>query len=165
MPKKPLELNKLTEILDDITFRPSDEQKRVKAKYWTRHVKLSLGDAPPTLQQVSSIVKDKRIAGWWDEPNFKEWFRNEEEFRERVEYVANLALDVAEQILLNDEARDTARVAVVKLMMELGNKLPNQKAEKFADEDISKMSEAELKAFIKPLLPLLFPDLIKSEPN
>ena len=156
MPRKPIEQKKLEAILSELVFTPSVSQKKLKARFWNRRAQLQLTDGAPTLVEVAGLIKDKRLPDWWQEPGFKEWFRNEEEFKERVEYLANLALDTIEEVLTSSVARESSRIAAAKLMMELGSKLPKGTPDVvYTDEKINSMSEEQLMEYIQKSTPKL----------
>lgn len=169
MPRKPIEQKKLENILTELVFLPTPGQRKIKAKYWSRRAQSQLTNAHPDLPHILTLVKDKRIPTWWQEPGFKEWFRNEEEFKERVQYLADLALDTLEEVMVNPEAKETAKIAAAKLMMELGNKLPKTNEQVFMDEKINAMNPEQLREFIKQSAPRLISvpksDTIEAEVN
>lgn len=160
MPKKPIEVEQLTQLVSELVYTPLDYERKWKAKYWDRHAKMALGDSVPTVQQVMAIVKDDRIAAAWDKPNFKEWFRNEREFTERVEYLAQLTLDNAETALhpLSEE-KGNVKQAWGKMVLEVGGKFPKSKSDKSTDAGINDMSAEQLREFILKSIPALVPEL------
>lgn len=140
-------------IASDLTYLPSPEERRVKSAFHQRFQSL---DIPPCLMQditlsiAQSLAPDRRLDRWWEVPGFKEWFRNAEEFRERVEYLTSLALDAVTEILISDDPRQaSARIAAAKLMLEVGKKMPEKKAVAvYADEKIGAMDKKQLDAYI-----------------
>lgn len=145
----------VNEVADDLVFLPSPEQRRVKSAFWA-----SVADNPMldpaggtiTVSQATRITGEGRLSRWWKLPGFEQWFLNKDEFRQRVEYLANLALDVAEEILLDRSAHPSARVNMTKLIVEVANKIPSRAAQKdenrYLDAQIAKMSRDELAEFI-----------------
>ena len=162
MPRKPIEQKKLEQILDDLIFIPTPAQRKAKARYWVRAKQATFTDMGPTLPEVTRVIKDRRIPAWWQEPGFKEWFRNEEEFKERMEYIANLALDTVEEILGNPSARESARMAAAKLAIEVAGKMPKADIQQFADAKINNMDAGQLRDFIQQTAPKLL-ELKKAE--
>ncbi len=155
MPRKPIEQKKLEAVLDELLYLPTPAQRRIKAKYWKRAAEATFTDQGPTLPEILRVVKDKRIPIWWQEEGFKAWFRNEEEFKERMEYIANLALDTVEEILTNPEARESARMAAAKLAIEVAGKMPKGDVTQFADAKINQMDAGQLRDFIQQTAPKL----------
>lgn len=164
MPRKPIEQKKLEVVLSDLVFLPTPMQRRVKAKFWTRFSESPMTDGSVDLPMIQRFVTDKRLQYWWQEPGFKEWFRNEEEFKERVEYLANMALDVLEEVMSNGDARESSRIAAAKLMMDLGSKIPKENVVQFADANINSMNEEQLREFLSKTTPKLV-EKVEDEEN
>jgi len=110
----------------DLTFTPSPDMRRAKAAFWHRFADTStvLSSDKVTLASAQQIGADKRLAKWWTLPGFQEWFQNKEEFRERMEYLADIALDALEQVLTDPDANAGAKVASAKLVLEAASKMP-----------------------------------------
>jgi hypothetical protein len=141
-------INKLNDLLDQVVFLPSPEQRRIKAAFWALYA--DMGTQPITLSLAQTLTGESRLKAWWGLPGFREWFLNKDEFRQRVEYLAHLALDTAEEILSDPKANPSARVNMAKLMVEVAGRMPNKwEQKKFADDFINKMSKDELKAYLE----------------
>jgi hypothetical protein len=140
--------NKLAE---EVMFSPAPAQKRLKAKFWARYVPGPLTDIDSlSLEDVAEIVRDARIKTNWSISGFREWFLNRDENRERLEYIFTLGLDAAEEILTNPEANPASKVNMLKVIGELAAKFPNKwQQERFVDDEINKMSEFQLKAWLE----------------
>ena len=144
-------LNNSTELL----FKPMPQQRQAKATFWT-FVNDSMGGLSPediTLAKALQITNDNRLNKWWKVPGFSEWFSNKDEFRQRLEYLANLALDKVEDIILADDPKLTsAQVNIIKCLMEVAGKVPARVKEvKYLDEAVSRMDKRQLEAFLKQL--------------
>ena len=139
----------------DITFLPNPEHRKVKAAFWASYADNPLADSGQiTLALAQQITSENRLKRWWSIPGFSDWFSNKDEFRQRLEYLANLGLDTIEEILLDPEANANARMNAAKLMLEAASKMPNKwNQEKFLDEQIQKMGARELEAWLKKRLP------------
>lgn len=138
--------------VDDLLFKPSDAQIRAKSAFWSRFYDNPICDPQSlTLTVASQFVGDSRIERWWSTPGFREWFSNTNEFRERLEMLAYKSLTRLEQIIDSPTTNPNAQVNAIKLLMEMGRKLPRlqQDTEKYADEKIAKMSKAELEEYIR----------------
>jgi len=134
--------------VDEITYDPTTPEREVKAAFWA-----SFGDTPIngelTLAVALQQTQDNRLNRWWSKPGFKAWFCNKDEFRQRVEYLANIALDTIQDILTNPDANPNARQNAAKLMIEVANKMPSRNAkERFIDGAIQEMGKKELDAYI-----------------
>lgn len=144
-------------VVDELTYLPSPEQRRAKSAFWARFSDNPICEPEDiSLAVALRFSPDNRLSRWWIQPGFKEWFRNRDEFRQRMEYLANLALDSLEGILADPKAQGTAKVNAAKLIMEVARKTPNKsQAEQFLDEKVSQMSRPQLEEYIKKNLRLL----------
>lgn len=142
---------KLKKVLDEIIFVPDTTQMQVKAAFWAKHADNPLAPTHDiTLAAALDVTGDTRLSRWWGIPGFSAWFTNKDEFRQKAEYVANLALQTIEEILLDREAQPNARIKAAQIAIETANKMPTKYAkEKFIDAKIQEMSRKELDAFIK----------------
>lgn len=147
------------DLVEDLDFIPSKEQRQLKAAFWSSQMENPLIDPEEelSLEAVKRGCRDRRLNSWWKNKGFRDWFQNREEFRQRVEYVAQLALDTIEEVLMDRDANPSARVNAAKLAIEVANKLPPRKIEKasYLDEEVNRMDEKELTEFIKRRSPKL----------
>lgn len=149
------------EVIDlattELTYLPSAEQRRAKSSFWSRFNDNPICDPSEiSLAIALRFVADGRLSRWWSQDGFKEWFRNGEEFRHRVEYLAHLALDALENVLIDPKAQGSARVNAAKLLMEVARKMPARGAvEKYLDEKIAEMDKKQLEEFISKRTKLL----------
>lgn len=148
--------DKLIEILDiavsELTYLPSPQERRAKSAFWARFAENPLCEPSAISASLAArFAGENRVLKWWSEPGFSDWFRNQDEFRQRIEYLAHLGLDTLEQILIDPNPKSaSARVNAVKLLMEVAKKMPprNQTA-KYMDEAIAAMTREQLQEFIK----------------
>jgi hypothetical protein len=105
-----------------LTYRPTEAQQRVKARFWARW-----GDVPgkePTLAAAKQLTGSAALGEWWSKPGFKEWFLLTSVTEERLEYLLHLALSAAEDVLLNTDPKGQgARVQMVKVVAEMSGRL------------------------------------------
>lgn len=143
-------VNVLQAATSELVFIPTPSQRQVKARLITKLVDNPLLDAASlTLSEAEQITNSAQLKDWWGRPGFKEWFLDQNEYRQRLEYLFSLALDAAEEILLSTDPRSqSARVSMVKLLAELANKVPRETI-KYADDAISKMDKAQIEAFLE----------------
>jgi hypothetical protein len=117
----------LSSLADEVIFRPTLESQRLaKARFWA-HASDNpmLEPESMSLDTIRGICQSEAIGKWWRMPGFKAWFLNKEEHRFRLEYLFGLALDAAEQILVNQDPKaQSARVNVIKVLSELAGKFP-----------------------------------------
>lgn len=138
----------------ELIFIPSPQQRAAKAKFWKRV------DFDPSLAErisvagVIQLTNNPTIQSWWKEEGFQEWFCNKDEATERIEYLYMLWTDKVEELLLNPEANHNAIINAGKLLMQLSGR-DNSNNERFADDNIQKMSKAQLQTFIEKMAPRL----------
>ena len=132
-------------------FQPNKQQRAIKARFWTI-VSNSITAKNPrsmTTMEIAQTVRDNRVLNWWSVAGFKDWFLNNTEHIERLEYLFDLALTAAEEIFLSDDPKTAnAKVNMAKVVAELAKKMPSRGGDKFHDEKIAKMNKEELEAFL-----------------
>lgn len=142
----------------DLTFAPTPDMRRAKAAFWHRVADApALDGGPVTLAAAQQVGADKRLNKWWTLPGFAEWFQNKEEFRERLEYLADIALDSLEQVLTDPDSNPSAKVASAKLVLEAASKMPKKDAEAPASR-LETMSRGELEDYVRKNLKFLTSD-------
>lgn len=147
----------LSLVASELTYLPTPEQRKVKAAFWARfNENPSCEPEDISAILVESVTGDTRPTKWWSQAGFKEWFRNRDEFRQRMEYLSHLALDRLEAILADPRAQNNAQVGAAKLIMEVARKMPSRNPqEQFLDEKIHQMDRKQLEEYIKRSLKLL----------
>ena len=95
----------------------------------------------------------------FSEGRLKALLSNKDEFKQRIEFLADLALDQLYGMIKDPETGAASKVAAIRMIMDVGQKM----AAKAPKEDpietkIAKMSKAELEAFIKAGVAKLIPD-------
>ena len=147
---KEISPRQMAEVTDKVIFEPTSTQAKLKAKFWTRFQPGPLVNTGTlTLAKAAEITGSTQLKKWWYIPGFLEWFMNKEEERERLKYLFNKGLDTIENILDNPEANANAKANIIKMLAEMNGYLGKKPIEKFADESINKMSEAQLKEFLE----------------
>ena len=118
----------LGELAEQVVYTPTNEDRKLKAAF------LALVDGNPLIDPQNLPMKEcERILGRKlpnkESPGFAAWFLNKDENRQRLEYLFQLALGAAEDILLNtDPKAQSARVNMVKAVSELAGKMPSRAA-------------------------------------
>lgn len=154
----PVKPNIIAELVQDLTFLPSPEQRKVKSAYWTIRSDSALRPDQITLQDALAMTGEGRLKRWWAVLGFSDWFANQEEFRQRIEYLAHLALDTAEEILIDKKANANARVSMAKLVIEASNRMPQKYSKEiYLDEKVAAMGKKELEEYIRRATSLLAP--------
>lgn len=143
---------KLAELVTEVSFIPTPEQRRIKAVLWTALTDNPAYDSTRITRDLAvQITGEAKVGRWWDkEQGFRDWLQNKDEFRQRVEYLTQMALDTLEGVLASQDAKTaSARVNAAKLLLEVANKMPQKyQKEVYHDERIQKMSAAELREYI-----------------
>ena len=147
------EIKALESIKQDLVFLPNPAHRRAKSKFWSRYSDLDLAQNI-SLGAALQLTKEPQLAKWWNLPGFKDWFLNNDEARERLEYLWFVGMDTIESIFLDPDANHNAKVQAFKIIAQLAGKEPD-KREKYADESIQKMDSAKLKAYILKNAPKL----------
>jgi hypothetical protein len=98
---------------EEAIFTPSVEQKKIK------HLFLEQWDglAEPTCEMVASITGSPKVRKWWSNEQFRGWLTNQESTLGRLNYLVELALDTAEEILIDPECAPAARVNMIKTLL------------------------------------------------
>lgn len=160
--------NPLEKAVDVVSFTPTEAQRRAKSNFWSF---FASGEAlPPTNVDLAIATKyagDRRIGDWWQLEGFSEWFANKDEFRQRVELLADLALDELYQLIKSPNTQATAKVAAIRMIMDVGKKI-SQKAsteEAAVSEKIASMDKKQLEDYIKSRLVKLSLDSEDEQPQ
>jgi hypothetical protein len=146
-------------VASELTYIPSPEQRKTKAAFWAKYNDNPIVEPQDiTLPIILQFVSDERVTKWWPQSGFKEWFRNKDEFRQRIEYLVHQALDSIEYVLSDPKAQASAKVNAAKLLMEVARKMPPKNvAEQYLDEKIASMSRKELEEYVRSKTPKLIP--------
>ena len=136
-------------IVTDRIFIPSAEQRRLKAAFWYTYSQGPTVDSDKiTAACVSDILKTSAVEKWWSDPEFKDWFRNKDSFRQRAEYQAEMAQDIIEEIMINGK-KDSDRLNAAKVAIDIAGKVrKTQPIIKLLDASVNDMEEKELDEFI-----------------
>jgi hypothetical protein len=142
----------------EVVFAPTPEMRRAKAAFWASLEGTPAGDLAEhmTLAAASSLGADKKLSRWWAIPGFSDWWQNREEFKQRLEYLAQLALDSLEGVLADPDANATARVNSAKLVLEAANKMPKRAAEEDISSRLAAMSRNELEEYVRTRMSTIF---------
>ncbi len=150
MRPRPEDVKPMAGLADQVMFSPQNKHRMLKAKFWS---KFQPGPfhSPETVSAalVQEITKSSIVKECWSLPGFKEWFLNQDEAREKLEYLFLKSLDIAEQLLDDPDTQGNAKVQMIKVLAELANKFPTKTVEKYADESISKMNDTQLRLFLE----------------
>lgn len=146
-------LRNIEGLIEQVEFKPSETQRKTKAKLagvLANNPIYNQDDLTPDM--IAKITGDRRIYKWVKEdPQALEYFRNKNEFRQRLEHLIEKALDRAESILDNDSERALGpQVNMMKILFELGNRFPSRAKEtRYLDDEVNRMSEEQLVKYIE----------------
>ncbi len=147
--------NQLGKAADVVSFSPTEAQRRAKSNFWSF---LASGEAlPPAEVDLAIATKyagDRRITEWWSLEGFADWFANKDDFRQRVEFLADLALDELYKLIKGAETQDSAKVAAIRMIMDVGKKISQKTPteESIVGEKIASMDKKQLEEYIKSRL-------------
>lgn len=149
----------LSKGVDVVEFAPSESHRRAKSNFWSYFTNNeSLPPTSVTLSAASKYCGDKRITEWWSISGFEAWFSNKDEFKQRVEFLADLALDQLYSLIKDPETGAASKVAAIRMIMDVGQKMAAKAPkEDSVETKIAKMSKSELEAFIRAGVTKLIP--------
>jgi len=150
------EIPNISDLLGDVLFSPSTEQQKVKAAFYADFNDAPICDTSDITASIAiQVTGDHRLRGWWSLPGFQEWFRNSNEFRQRIEFLAQRSLDELEEIMSNQKLSPNARLKAIELALKYADKMPKGGTDRFLDEDVGKMSVKQLRQYIERQAPKL----------
>lgn len=152
------DLRVTADVILETVFNPTDTMRKCKSAFWVIKGDSQFGDviSQVSLAEALRVTGENKLKNWWSQPGFVEWFLNNQSFRQRAEYLADLAMDTVEQILSDPESNPNARINAAKLIMEVAQKLPKQQAQvKLADQFINNMDIKQLTEYINKNAPKL----------
>lgn len=140
----------LQEALASVDFAPLDAHRKLKARFWSLYAADPAVDPGSiSLDYAVQLTGDHRLTRYWAVSGFRQWFTNDKENEERLAYLYHLALDGLEDILLStDPKMASARVNAIRLVAELGNRMPKDKAAIHKEHEFERMTVPQLKEFI-----------------
>lgn len=154
-------------VTSELTYLPSPEQRKAKSAFWARFNDNPICEPSEiSLAIALRFVADSRLSKWWGQEGFRAWFSNQDEFRQRMEYLSNLALDRLEGIIADPKANASAQVNAIKLIMEVTRKMPPKfSKEIYVDEKIGQMDRKQLEEYIRKNVRLVEAPPESSEEN
>jgi hypothetical protein len=146
---------RLARILDTardvVSFQPTPEQRRARANFWAHFSEGgTLLPSRPDLAIALRFAGDRRIQQWWSLPGFQDWFLNREEFKQRVEALADMALDELESLVSSRTILPSDKLRAIELSLKYASKARTEDTEeRLADERIGKMTRIQLEEYIR----------------
>tara|TARA_R110000868_G_scaffold272607_2_gene531840 strand:- start:405 stop:962 length:558 start_codon:yes stop_codon:yes gene_type:complete len=144
----------LEDLVEEVVFRPLEEHRKLKSRFLSRIADNPLVDSSSiSLAEVQRILGTATVGKYWNLPGFQEWFLNTGEYQERLESLFALALDAAQDILMNQDPKaQSSRAAMVRTMAELAGKMrpkdTGSSAAAAMARMIGMMDQAQLSAFL-----------------
>jgi len=150
------DIKNISSAISSKIYTPSNVEVRMKTSFWakwTNHPSYIAGDIPASVSMIVNVLGNSTIEKYWSKEGFREWFLNSDEYIQRVEYLANRALDVVEGVLAGGEGiKASDQLKAASMMMEAAGKLNKKKAEvRYLDASLDKMDAKELEAYISKL--------------
>lgn len=146
--------NLLAGTRDVIVFQAEPAHRRAKSNFWTHFTGSNGSVAPPEdLATALRYGADRRISTWWSLPGFQDWFLNRDEFRQRLEFLSHLSLDVLEEILVSKQSSSNDKLQALKLILAAQPKETTEA--EVADAVIAKMTKQQLQEYISRNIKLL----------
>lgn len=133
------------------SFQPTNEQKRLKAQFWT-----VAGTNLPPAPDRALAAQYVDVGVHWDTPGFPAWLWNAAAFDAQVDYLAQVSVEELEKLLLSTRAGDAVKLGAIKLSLELAKKIGKPAdSEGMLDDKIAQMSKAQLEDYIQKSLKLV----------
>ena len=140
---------KLKALAEQAIFIPTASHKKAKHRFLEKWD----GVADPTCNQAISWTRMTMMTRWWSQPGFLDWLTNQESMTSRINYLSEIALDAAEEILLDPEAGAVARGNMIKVVLGFKHVMESQTR----DSAYADLSQADLIKLIKQKQQLLQP--------
>lgn len=131
-------------------FQPTDDQRKAKSAFWGSFGPdsvVSPGDLP-VLSLAIRFCNHPKIREWWDIEGFQDWLWNKSEFDQRLEYLAQIALDELEQTLKSRMVTAAQKIPAIKLALEVSSKLKQSTKSDVSDDHIANMNREQLQSYI-----------------
>ncbi len=143
---------KTLETVAEELFKPSVPQRKVKAAFWASW-KEGPSKGKPTISAAIEVTRCSTLENWAQEAGFREWFFNDQDHLQRLEYLFDMGLDMLEEIMeTGDKAAD--KLKAFEYVAKLAQKLNKPETViKYMDKGVQDMDIEELDAFIKKRLP------------
>ena len=145
-------------VQDSLDFRPTDSMLKLRAEFFALEEEnpLDLRDIREKIQDYFPQARAEQILRLMDNnPAFGNWFQGAHEFRARVKYLADKALNALESIL-NDPnpMAANAKVKAAQMILDMAGKSAKEKDKEekksggLADA-LSKMNRAQVEALMQ----------------
>lgn len=91
-----------TPALEYVGLRPTPYQQRMKSRFWALVRDDPLVD-PPAMSgtDVAHLLSEPAVATWWRDEEFRQWFLNGEQWRQSLEWLHDLWVEKAFDLLVH----------------------------------------------------------------
>lgn len=136
---------------DNISFEPTRVHYQIKAAFWSKAERLGYTvDSNITLATAIEVTEDTRLQSFWSIPGFADWFSDGGTFESQILELLYQFPAHALNILNDDNATAAAKVNLLKLLAEVGRKMPSKQKEiVYADKQIQKMDRKQLEDYVR----------------
>ncbi len=133
-------------------------QHKAKQRFWRRVRAEGFLTTPDklTLAQIARLAGDQKLAILLEDPAFHDWFMNDHAEMDLIKAGAESAIRALLDIVTGvEEAKNPAvKVSAAKILLDMaGFGAKNVKEPAVSDEQLSKMTEQELKTLIAKNIP------------
>jgi hypothetical protein len=152
----------IQKAVDVVVFKPTLDQKRAKSNYWSYFMSSEAPEAPEIVSEEIALryAGDKRLSDWWSLEGFQDWFLNKDEFRQRVEFLADISLDELQLLIRDENTNATAKISAIKMVLEAAGKLAKPaEATGKGTSPIESMTKQELERFIQKKMLKVMPEM------
>jgi hypothetical protein len=154
------DLDNIIEQKLDTIYKPTRRDRELKAAFWQAIVSDPFAHAGDFKDKASVEKYLGKTVYNWNADGFHEWFFNKDEHKHKIEYLFGIALDAAEEILLNNDPKvQGARVQLIRALSELAGKVPHKQAQVLIQNNtaisgaIDNMSREQLEQYVAKALP------------
>lgn len=131
-------------------YHPSSTERKLKARFWTVWND-GITKGTPTIEDYFRITGDKESKA--SDGGFVAWVLNAKEAAEMLHYLGHLNLQLAEEMLVDEDVKTGDKIKVMSLVNDLIKSTAPKAQKEFADKQLADMTPEQLKAFIAKLLP------------
>jgi hypothetical protein len=131
----------------ELSFSPTPTMMKIKALFYENWA----GMSEPKALDVTELTGSSMVDKWWTNPEFVKWFLRKETTMSRLKYLKDLALQVAEDVLLDPDANAAAKVNMIKNIL-IYEEAVEQKQLALASSRVNQLSTKELEERIASVI-------------
>lgn len=139
-------IKEMVEKISIERFRPTDEQRQFKIKYYNKAEMLGhLDPHKATLEEIQEMagMEPDVLVSWWT-PRFDNWFRDRQHVIDRLDHLFEESIERAAQLMYNAEKEETSLAAarfLTSLRKEVKEKEEKTKDDEASPEQLKKLIE------------------------